>query len=156
MLFRSAQTISVEEYEPRSTLVVPQHPVARAKYPFIDVHGHPRGGAPQFLNRLLSEMDQINMRVMVNLDGRWGEALQKNVQAFKGRDANRFAVFANLNFSGINEPDFGKRAAAQLEQDVKNGAAGLKLYKNFGMDLDRKSTRLNSSHIQKSRMPSSA
>ena len=80
-------------------------------------------------------MDQINMRVMVNLDGRWGEALQRNVQAFKGRDPNRFAVFANLNFSGINEPDFGKRAASQLEQDVKNGAAGLKLYKNFGMDL---------------------
>ena len=27
---------------------------------------------------------------------------------------------------------------------------------SVGMDLDRKSTRLNSSHIQKSRMPSSA
>ena len=29
-------------------------------------------------------------------------------------------------------------------------------FKNFPDDIDRKSTRLNSSHIQKSRMPSSA
>ncbi|MCU1272585.1 MAG: amidohydrolase family protein, partial [Bryobacterales bacterium] len=35
-----AQTMSIEEYEPKSTLVVPQHPVTRAKYPFIDVHNH--------------------------------------------------------------------------------------------------------------------
>ena len=35
-----AQTMTIEEYEPKSTLVVPQHPVKRAKYPFIDVHNH--------------------------------------------------------------------------------------------------------------------
>ncbi len=35
-----AQTMTIEEYEPKSTLVVPQHPVQRAKYPFIDVHNH--------------------------------------------------------------------------------------------------------------------
>ncbi|MBI3698167.1 MAG: hypothetical protein HY238_25445, partial [Acidobacteria bacterium] len=38
----AAQTMSIEEYQPRSTLVTPQHPKPRAKYPFIDVHGHPR------------------------------------------------------------------------------------------------------------------
>jgi hypothetical protein len=32
--------MTVEEYEPRSTLVVPQHILTRAKYPFIDVHTH--------------------------------------------------------------------------------------------------------------------
>ena len=35
-----AQTMSIEEYDPKSTLVVPQHLVTRAKYPFIDVHNH--------------------------------------------------------------------------------------------------------------------
>ena len=33
-------SMSIEEYKPKSTLVVPQHPVSRAKYPFIDVHNH--------------------------------------------------------------------------------------------------------------------
>ena len=63
----AAQTMSIEEYQPRSTLVVPQHPVARAKYPFIDMHGHPRRTP---VDRLLSEMDQLNLRTIIVLDGR--------------------------------------------------------------------------------------
>ena len=131
-----AQTMSIEEYEPRSTLVIPQHLVARAKYPFIDVHSHHQSPAsPEYLKRLLSEMDRINMRILVNLSGRSGEALRQGVQAIQATDPSRFALFSNIDFSGINEPDFPRRAAAQLEQDVKNGAVGLKIYKNFGMDL---------------------
>ncbi len=33
-----AQTMSIEDYERRSTLVVPAHPVTRARYPVVDVH----------------------------------------------------------------------------------------------------------------------
>jgi hypothetical protein len=29
-----------EEYEPKSTLVVPQHLLTHAKFPFFDVHNH--------------------------------------------------------------------------------------------------------------------
>ena len=36
----SAQEMSFEEYDPVSTLVVPENPVSRAKYPFIDIHSH--------------------------------------------------------------------------------------------------------------------
>ena len=32
--------LSFMAYDPPSTLVVPQHPVARARYPFVDVHSH--------------------------------------------------------------------------------------------------------------------
>jgi uncharacterized protein len=32
--------LTFEEYEPKSTLVVPQNPVKRSKFPFIDVHNH--------------------------------------------------------------------------------------------------------------------
>jgi predicted TIM-barrel fold metal-dependent hydrolase len=53
----------------------------------------------------------------------------------KGRAKDRFAVFANIDFNGLDEPGYGKRAASQLEQDFKNGAQGLKIFKNFGMDL---------------------
>ena len=39
----------------------------------------------------------------------------------------------NVDFKGIGLPDYGKRVAAQLEEDIKNGAIGLKVWKNFGM-----------------------
>ena len=44
---------------------------------------------------------------------------------------NRFLVFANVNFGGIGTDGWGEKAAAQLEADVKAGASGLKIFKNF-------------------------
>jgi predicted TIM-barrel fold metal-dependent hydrolase len=128
--------MTFEEYEPRSTLVVPAHPKTRAKFPFIDVHGHqPLNPSPAALDQLIREMDQLNMRVMVNLSGRQGDALAGGVRTY-ARHPGRVVIFANLNFTGLDEPGWGDRAAAQLERDVKEGGAvGLKLFKPLGMDL---------------------
>ncbi len=59
-----------QEYDPPSTLVVPAHPVPRAKYPFIDVHSHQPRMPEQDLGELVAAMDRLNMAVMVNLSGR--------------------------------------------------------------------------------------
>lgn len=135
--------MSIEEYEPKSTLVVPQHVVTRAKYPFIDVHNHQRSLSPAVVDRLIQEMDKLNLRVMVNLSGGSGERLKQGVQTMKGRYPHRFVLFANISFEGIGDPEYGRRAAAQLEQDVRNGAQGLKVWKNFGMDVtDRQGRRV--------------
>jgi uncharacterized protein len=131
-----AQTMSIEEYEPKSTLVVPENKPTRAKYPFIDVHSHQNSNmAREKLDQLVREMDAMNMAVMVNLSGGQGERLKSGVTNLKGAYPKRFVVFANLDFSGIDQPGWGERAAAQLEQDVKNGAQGLKIFKNLGMTV---------------------
>lgn len=134
-LLAAAQTMSIEEYKPKSTLVVPEHIVTKAKYPFIDVHNHQGRLDRAKVQELVKDMDRINMRIMVNLSGGYGERLKETVRAMKAEYPNRFAVFANIDFNGIDEPGYADRAAAQLEQDIKNGAQGLKIFKNFGMDL---------------------
>ena len=137
----SAQTMSFEEYDPPSSLVVPEHKVTRAKYPFIDVHSHQSLGANY--DRLSKEMDAMNMRVMVNLSGRSGDALAGALRSAQTAAPGRFVFFANLQFSGIDEPGWGQNAAAQLERDVKAGARGLKIFKNLGLDLkDRSGKRV--------------
>jgi predicted TIM-barrel fold metal-dependent hydrolase len=128
-----AQSMSFEEYDPPSSLVVPAHRVTRAKYPFIDVHSHQSLAADYA--RLAREMDALNMRAMVNLSGRSGDALAAAVRSAQGAAPGRFAFFANLQFSGIDDPQWGANAAAQLERDVKAGARGLKIFKNLGLDL---------------------
>jgi predicted TIM-barrel fold metal-dependent hydrolase len=133
-----AQSLTFEEYEPKSTLVVPEHSVPRAKFPFIDIHSHQTNLAPERVDKLIKEMDSINLRVMVNLSGGTGERLKQTIAAMKGRYPDRFVVFANLSFQDLNEQGYGKRAAARLEEDVRNGAQGLKVFKNFGMDLKYK------------------
>jgi predicted TIM-barrel fold metal-dependent hydrolase len=125
--------------------VVPQHLVTRAKYPFIDVHNHQNSQMPVAqLDKLVKDMDGINLQVMVNLSGGYGGTLEKGVANMKGHYKNRFVVFANIDFTDIDAPGYSHRAAAQLERDVHNGAQGLKIFKNFGMDLkDTKGQRIH-------------
>src|SRR5207249_3753808 len=131
-----SQTPTIEEYQPKSTLVTKEHKIERAKFPFIDIHSHHWNPTAEEVDRLVREMDTINLRVMVNLSGGTGEQLRQTVATMKGRHPDRFVVFANLSYDDINTPGYGKRAAARLEQDVKkSGAQGLKIFKNFGMDL---------------------
>src|SRR5689334_14637774 len=84
-------SLTIEEYEPKSTLVVPSHPVTRAKYPFIDIHNHQdalMSGAK--LDKLVQDMDGLNLQVMVNLSGGYGDKLAQGVKNMKGKYAKRF------------------------------------------------------------------
>jgi predicted TIM-barrel fold metal-dependent hydrolase len=139
-------TIAFDEYDPRSTLKVPEHRPTRAKYPFISVHEHPRIDMPaEQVDALVRRMDALNMRVAVNLSGRQGDLLANGVRLYNTRHPGRFVVFANVDFRGIDTPGWGDRAAAQLERDVKEGGAkGLKIFKNLGMDVkDSKGERVH-------------
>ncbi len=131
---QDVNAMSFAEYDPRSMLVVPEHPVERARYPFVDVHTHPNGlMTPEEVDATVRAMDALNMAVMVNLSGRSGERLKQIIANLKGRYPDRFVVFANPSYSGIHEPDWPERTARQLEEDVAAGAQGLKIFKNLGM-----------------------
>jgi predicted TIM-barrel fold metal-dependent hydrolase len=132
------KTMSIEEYDPKSTLVVPQTKITRAKFPFLDVHHHPRMKNAAEVDALVKDMDALNMRVLVNLSGGTGAKFQENIDLYKKRYPDRFIIFANMDFSDIDAPDFADRVAARYEADVKAGAQGLKIFKNFGMDLKDK------------------
>ena len=129
--------LTVEEYTPRSTLVVDEHPVPSAKFPVVDVHSHHRPGFSQAQwTGIVGEMDQLNLQVLVNLSGGWGSQLARGLGTIKeSSNPDRMVFFANLDFSRGVTPGFGERAAAQLEQDVVAGAVGLKFFKNFGISV---------------------
>src|SRR5262245_46081880 len=117
---QSSQQMTIEEYDPKSTLVVPEHHPQKAKYPFIDVHNHQdRDMSAEEAAKLVADMDRINMRVMVNLSGGNGAEFEKGYRNMPGRYPGRFIVFANVDFTGIGTPGWSERAAAQLEKDYK-------------------------------------
>ncbi|MDO8545085.1 MAG: amidohydrolase family protein [Opitutaceae bacterium] len=127
-------TMSFEEYNPVSMLKVPGQEITRAKFPFIDVHNHQRRHTESSLAGVVREMDAMNMAVMVNLSGGSGTALREHAALMEKVAPGRFVIFANINFDGIDDPEWGARTAAQLERDVKEGGArGLKVFKNLGM-----------------------
>ena len=133
----AAPGLGVEDYTPRSTLVVEANPVPRARFPVVDVHSHhwPGFTAGQ-LDRIAAEMDDLNLAVLVNLSGGSGSTIERCVDTVAGsRRPNRMVCFASLDFGGGVGPGFGERAAARLRQDVAAGAVGLKFFKNFGIDV---------------------
>lgn len=135
--------IDFETYDPISTLVVPEHPRTRAALPFVDVHSHQRNMNADRLDELIRAMDTLNMRVMVNLSGGSGQSLKQMVSTVKARYPGRFLVFANIDFNGIGEDDWTENTVKQLEEDVRNGAAGLKIFKNLGFSVrDRDGQRV--------------
>ena len=135
-LAQHSGTMTVEDYAPRSSLVVPSHPVTRARFPFVDVHGHQgRLSTAADVDKLVAEMDALNMRAMVNLSGGSGDRLARMVQLMD-HHPGRFVVFANVDFRGVGTPGWTERTVAQFATDVTaGGAGGLKIFKNLGLDV---------------------
>jgi len=131
----STLKMDFEIYDPPSTLVVPENPVYRAKFPFVDIHSHHwRLNDSAYLHKIMKEMDTLNMKVIVNLSGRGGKrlkAMQDIVDA--SPYADRFINFTNIELRSIDDPDWTESTVKQLEYDVKVGARGLKIYKSQGM-----------------------
>jgi predicted TIM-barrel fold metal-dependent hydrolase len=130
---------SILDYRPRSTLVVPGHPVPRAKYPVIDFHGHPRGllGSAESLARLGAELDALNVRLMVSAGNTSGEALRSVVASIAASPGmkDRVRVLTGVDFRDVG-PGWAERAVAQLEADVAAGAVGIgEIGKAFGQAM---------------------
>lgn len=135
--------MSFEEYNPPSTLVVPENKVTRAKYPFIDIHNHQFDMPIKDLSKLTAEMDHLNMAFMVNLSGFRGLYLEKCLTNVKENAPNRFGLFVNLDWEKIDEDDFASKNIAILREAKTAGAMGLKIYKGLGLtDTDRNGKRI--------------
>src|SRR6266511_3944392 len=92
---QTAPRMDFENYNPPSTLVVPEHKLTRAKFPFIDVHNHQEEMPTMDLRTLITDMDKLNMKVMVNLSGSNGDELKEDVR----NGAHGLKIFKNLGFS---------------------------------------------------------
>ena len=92
----------------------------------------------------MAEMDALNMGAMVSLSGFRGTLLEWSLANVKKHQARRFLVFVNLDFERSTRR-FAQNALAQLTEGVKQGAAGLKVYKGLGLtDKDKTVKRIAS------------
>jgi hypothetical protein len=119
LLFAQGVTkMDFEDYDPPSSLKVEEHKITKAKFPFIDIHNHYGNMSSANLGDRVQYMDQLNMALMNNLSGRgFGNSsddhLQKSIDNIKRNYPNRFTLFTNVDFSGIDDPDWGAKAARQ-------------------------------------------
>ena len=130
---------SILDYRPRSTLVAAQHLVPRAKFPAIDVHGHPPTlTSPDVIESVVAELDKLNIRVMISAENASGDRLQRTMAALADSPhKNRFRVFTGIDFRNVG-PGWAERAVKQLEADVAAGAVGVgEVSKAFGSSIQK-------------------
>ena len=118
---------SIVDYRPRSTLIVPSHPVRMAKFPAIDFHGHPNQlvMSADGLAQLGAALDSLNVRMMVDADNLSGDRIRAAVSAIRVSPMrDRVRILAGINFRDVG-PGWAARAVAQLDSDVAAGAVGV-------------------------------
>jgi uncharacterized protein len=128
---------SILDYRPRSTLVTAAHAVPKAKFPAVDVHGHPGNlTSADAINRIVGIMDSLNVKVMLIAQNLSGARLTDTLNAINATPhKDRFRALAGVDFRNVG-PGWGAKAAAQLEQDIKAGAIGVgEVPKSFGLDI---------------------
>ena len=140
------KTLLLRDFKPASMLHVPVHPVEKAKFYVIDVHNHINDAAriddhmpPE---RVLEVMDRTNVKTIVILTGMWGEKLQGVIDEMVKPYPGRFMVFTQLDWSKVDDPNFGAEMATQIRDSVSRGARGLKLLKDLGLGVRDKDGKL--------------
>jgi len=135
--------MDVEDYDPISTLVVQEHRVTRAKFPFIDVHNHQFTMPIQDLDKLVGEMDELNMSVMVNLSGFRGKYLEWALDNVNEKYSNRFILFLNIDFEALDDEGWPDNTLQMMEEAKALGINGLKVYKSLGLtEKDNEGNRI--------------
>jgi len=137
--------LPLRDYEPKSMLHVPETPVLRSKYPLIDFHTHlssvNRNARPEratFRARredVLAVMDRKNVKMMVNLTGGYGAALEETINYWQKPSPDRFAVCVEPWFNRLRETDYPKFKADQIVRARELGAKGIKILKTLGLFL---------------------
>jgi predicted TIM-barrel fold metal-dependent hydrolase len=147
------------DWLPRSQLVLPETGVPLSIVPAIDAHNHlgrwlalfddwlaldpaeiVRGGDRPWVcddvAEVLATLDEVGVEAIVNLDGLWGEELERNLDRYDRAHPGRFLTFCHVDLRSIGRPDFD---AAELVESLRRssaaGARGLKIWKDLGLSI---------------------
>lgn len=140
-------TLLLKDWDPKPMLHASSHEVPRAKFYVIDIHNHVNDaggvhGADVAPSEVVRGMDQANVKTVVILTGMWGERLQGVLDKMVKPYPDRFVVFAQMDWSKIDDPNFSAEMVAQLDDAAKRGARGLKVLKDWGLGVKDKSGKL--------------
>jgi predicted TIM-barrel fold metal-dependent hydrolase len=121
----------------KSTLVVPRTRVERFRTPVVDVHSHAYAKTPEAIAEWVKLLDQLNVRTTFILTGETGAAFRELAREYAGAYPGRFIMFAGLDPTGVDSPEYGVRLRRGLREDVAAGAAGLGELTDKGLGLVR-------------------
>lgn len=132
------QDLKLLDWQPVSQMVTKETKIIKPRYPVIDIHNHLRD--LDKTAHYLEEMDKAGVWICIGLDGlSKDDFYKKHLVASHNVSKYRFQIYFSPDFSKIEEPDFGRKEAQKLEEAVKMGIRGLKIFKSLGLGFKDKS-----------------
>ena len=151
--------MQLADWLPRSRLVLPQSEIPLPCVPAIDAHNHlgrwlglwddwlaldpadivrglERPWAVEDVGATLATLDAAGVEAIVNLDGLWGEELERNLDRYDRAYPGRFATFCHVDLRAIGRPGFAAETLVEsLRRSHAAGARGLKVWKDLGLGI---------------------
>lgn len=120
---------------PTPVLKAKRTDVAQAKLGAVDVHFHGgRLASADDYRGLAAELDEVGVAMVWSMDGGDERPLEQDLELAEAIPG-RLVHFARLNYEGINESGWSEREAEKLQQAFDLGAAGLKVWKDVGLEF---------------------
>lgn len=137
----------LQDYMPRSELVVERVRVARPRFPVIDAHMHfgPLTNGPGFDKKYdtkaeVEKLRELGIEKVVTHEVSWGEELDRVFRKLEPC-LDFFVVFGSVDVSRLDDPDFEKFVRKTLLEQKSKGVRGLKMWKNISLGLKDKNGR---------------
>ena len=154
-----AVTGPLGDWLPQSRLVLPQTDVPLPLVPAIDAHNHlgrwlglwddwlgldpadlvrgaERPWAVADVGELIATLDEAGVEAIVNLDGLWGDELERNLDRYDRAHPGRFLTFCHVDLRAIGRPGFDAGVLVEsLRRSRDAGARGLKVWKDVGLGI---------------------
>lgn len=132
----------LKEFLPIAMLRRPLSDLGQAAWPIIDVHNHlGKWLHPNHewvipdVNALLENMEAVNVKAIVNLDGRWGAELDENIARYDSCFPDKFATFCHLDWTRLKEVNATEMLIKDLHRAKNQGARGIKVWKDLGLHV---------------------
>jgi predicted TIM-barrel fold metal-dependent hydrolase len=110
----------------------------------IDIHTHMGSDAPWFRDVL----DSINQKILtICTGGTDPERMYRSIDTARlivGKNPRHYAWVTTFDLTGRDEPGWTENVIRQMEEDFRNGAIGVKVWKDVGMKI----TNSNGDYIQ--------
>jgi predicted TIM-barrel fold metal-dependent hydrolase len=137
---RKSQAVTLKDWSPDSSLIVPEHHPPKARYAAIDVHSHTYVKTAAEVAAWVRTMDEVGVQTTVVLTGATGAEFDRLADLFLKSHPGRFQLYCGLDTTDIDKLDYPQRAVAELVRCYRKGARGVGELSDKGSGYARGST----------------
>ena len=132
--------LHLRDYAPRPAVRTRITEVHHPAHDVIDAHNHlgrwlSKDWMTPDVDELLALLDAAHVSTVVNLDGKWDDELDANLDRYDRAHPGRFITFCQADWSLLLTDDPAPRLVDQLRRSVDTGARGLKIWKDVGLEV---------------------